>query len=101
MSEHIRHVCAQCGYDDEFHRQLLFAITKTVLEESRIGGRMALRVSETVDALSALLAVILSFEPATGTPDRLHTMTEMIAARLRHDVERVHARRAETAGGSA
>jgi len=85
---------AVAGYDDEFERRLLEAITRAIFETSLCSDAkvMALRTGETCEALVSCLLSFAAMSPQFDTPSELRKFTEIIAKRIRRDVAKARAR---------
>jgi DNA-binding MurR/RpiR family transcriptional regulator len=81
-------VRACAGYDQEFRRALAAKLITVITEASMLADAnvMAIRPSETLDALADVLATILAAVPQMDEPAELEKAAENLAKRLRHDV---------------
>jgi hypothetical protein len=77
-------------YDDEFKRHLIVEIVNAIAKASIVTDPdlnvMALRVSETLEALSSVIISFAALSPHFDTPSHLREFAEMTAKRIRRDV---------------
>jgi hypothetical protein len=77
-------------YDDEFKRHLIVEIINAIAKASIVTDPdlnvMALRVSETLEALSSVIISFAALSPHFDTPSHLREFAEMTAKRIRRDV---------------
>jgi hypothetical protein len=76
---------ARAVYSDEFEKALTEEIFNAVVETSRCtdANLVALRTSESIEALLKTLALILALTPYARSPTRLREAVEELAKRLR------------------
>jgi hypothetical protein len=84
---------ARAGYDPEFRRKLADAVLTAIAEKSIVtdAAVMAVRTSETMDALADILIAIMALVPNFDTPSELRKATDALAKRVRHEVARARA----------
>jgi hypothetical protein len=79
------------GYDENFRRELAGKILEAIAEASRLEGSppiMAIRTTETLDALADCLVMTLTAVPAMSVPSKLRAAAEALAKRVRREVAR-------------
>jgi hypothetical protein len=94
---------AYAGYDQQFREHLAAAIIKCIAAESVVSDQntLAIRTSETAEALADVMAAIIALDPAMSTPSKLRENCEALAKKLHHDVGRARAQGlADFLGGS-
>ena len=80
---------AAAGYDADFERKLIEAITTAIGEASIItdANVMAIRTGETASALLSVLAAVLAMSPAvTRSPTAIRKTIDELGKRLRRRV---------------
>ena len=84
---------AVAGYDQEFRERLAKAIMSTIAHENMVADAnvMAIRTSETADALTDILCTVLTIVPAMSIPSKLRETAERLAKRIRRDVGKARA----------
>jgi hypothetical protein len=84
---------AVAGYDQQFREHLAAEVITTITEASRVSDQntIAIRTTETADALADVMAAMLSLNPAMSTPSVLRKTCEALAKKLRVDVARARA----------
>jgi hypothetical protein len=84
---------ATAGYDQEFRQHLAAAIIATIARESMVADAnvIAIRTTETLDALADILITTLAMVPAMDTPSRLREAAESFGKRVRREVARARA----------
>jgi hypothetical protein len=82
-------------YDDEFQRALCAAIVKAIVDASVVTDPdlrvLALRVGETVEALTTVLISFAAMSPQFDVPRDLRMFAETLAKRVRRDVAKARA----------
>ena len=83
-------------YDEDFKRKLIAEILTAIAEASictdnTTPKRMALRVGETLEALTSLLISFAAMSPHFDTPSHLRDFAETTAKRIRREVARARA----------
>jgi hypothetical protein len=82
-------------YDAEFQRHLVAEIISAITQASVITDAdlnvMALRVGETLEALSSVLISFAAMSPHFDTPSHLREFAETLAKRIRRDVSKARA----------
>ena len=80
-------------YDEEFKRGLIAEIITAIAKTSMVTAAnvMALRVGETVEALTTVMISFLAMSPTFDTPSHLREFAENTAKRIRHEVARARA----------
>jgi hypothetical protein len=84
---------ATAGYDQQFREALAAAIITAITEASRVSDQntIAIRTTETCDALADCMAAMLSLNPSMSTPSVLRKTCEALCKKLRTDVGRARA----------
>ena len=84
---------AMAGYDDKFRQHLTEAIVRTIANELIVVDPrvMAIRTTETLDALVDALVAVMAMVPRFDTPSELRCAAEALAKRLRREVARARA----------
>jgi len=82
-------------YDENFKRDLISAITRTIFEASMVTDPelrvMAIRVGETCEALTSCLVSFAAMSPQFDVPSTLREFAESTAKRIRRDVAKARA----------
>jgi hypothetical protein len=81
------------GYDQQFRERLTAALVETIARESMVADAnvMAIRTTETADALADAMASMLTLNPAMSVPSVLRKTCEALCKKLRVDVGRARA----------
>jgi hypothetical protein len=81
------------GYDEQFREHLAAAIITAIPEASRVSDQntIAIRTTETCDALADVMGAMLTLNPAMSVPSKLRETCEALAKKLRVDVARARA----------
>jgi hypothetical protein len=84
---------AAAGYDEQFRRELAGEIITAIAKASVVADApvMAIRTTETLDALADALVTVLAIVPRMDVPSELRKAAEALARRLRRDVARARA----------
>jgi len=85
---------ARAGYDEQFREHLAAEIISAIAEASRVSDAnvVAIRTTETCDALADVMAAMLSLNPAMSVPSKLRETCERLTKKLRRDVAKARAR---------
>jgi len=82
-------------YDEEFERALVAEIVNAICKTSMVTDPelrvMAIRVGETMEALTSCLISFAAMSPHFDTPSHLREFAENLAKRFRHEVGRARA----------
>jgi hypothetical protein len=80
-------------YDEDFKRTLVSEIVNAVAKASMVtdANVMALRVGETLEALTLCLISFAAMSPHFDTPSHLREFAETLAKRVRREVARARA----------
>jgi hypothetical protein len=82
-------------YDPEFQRHLVAEIVNAIAEASIVTDPnlrvMALRVGETLEALTTVLVSFAAMSPHFDVPSHLREFAEALAKRIRRDVAKARA----------
>ena len=84
---------ATAGFDPEFRRTLAAEILAAVAKASIVSDAnvMAIRTTETLDALADVLITVLAMVPRMDVPSELRKTAEALAKRVQRDVARARA----------
>ena len=86
---------AAASYDDEFKRRLIEEIITAIAQASVVTDPnlkvMALRIGETLEALTSVLISFAAMSPHFDTPSHLREFAETLAKRIRRDVSKARA----------
>ena len=80
-------------YDEEFKRGLIAEIITAIAKTSMVTAAnvMALRVGETVEALTTVMISFLAMSPTFDTPSHLREFAGELAKRVRREVAKAQA----------
>ena len=83
----------RAGYDDDFRRHLVAEVVTAIANASLVtdANVMALRVGETVEALTTVMISFAAMSPHFDTPSHLREFAETTAKRIRREVARARA----------
>jgi hypothetical protein len=86
---------AVAGYDSQFEQALADAIIAAIAQTSMLtdAPAVALRVGETLHALTFVLEMIAACSPQMDDCDRLHSFAKATARRIERNVARLRATR--------
>jgi hypothetical protein len=82
-------------YDEQFKRDLISAITTTIFEASMVTDPelrvLAIRVGETIEALTTVMISFAAMSPQFDVPSDLRIFAENTAKRIRREVAKARA----------
>jgi|SRR6516225_2969583 hypothetical protein len=80
-------------YDEDFKRSLAGEIIVAICKASMVtdANVMAIRVGETLDALTTVMTSFAAMSPQFDTPSHLREFAETLAKRVRRDVAKARA----------
>jgi hypothetical protein len=84
---------ARAGYDEAFREHLAAEIMSTIARESLVADAniLALRTTETADALADILCTVLTLVPDMSVPSRPREAAEQLTKKIRRDVGKARA----------